>query len=272
MRTLVTFLILLCSISVFAQDRIVKKNSAIINCKVTEMAAAEVKYYYAENPKLIFGIDNALVEKVEFSTGEIIEVGKNSFNNPEYYANHSKNALKINFLSPLFGTTEFAYERSIKPGRSWEAALGIVGLGNDAQDIDPRGVYGKFSYKFMRNPDFYLTRMHYSHLLKGGYIAPEIALRHMSYDENWGYYYDEYDSYHDYSSEGRENKTTLAILLKFGKQWVFDDAFLVDTYVGVGYGFGGDDYEGLPYGFIVAPDEFPIAFTAGIKIGWVFGK
>ena len=84
-------------------------------------------------------------------------------------ANQSKNAIKINFLSPLFGTTELIYERSIKPGRSWETALGIVGLGNDIQEIDPRGVYGKFAYKFMRSPDAYLQNMHYSHILKGAY-------------------------------------------------------------------------------------------------------
>jgi len=61
----------------------------------------------------------------------------------------------------------------------------------------------------------------------------------------------------------------MAILLKLGKQWVFDDSFLVDIYGGVGYGFGGDDYDVLSYGFIVA-SEVPVAFTGGIRIGWVF--
>lgn len=273
MKILMLIFVLAFSFSAFSQDRIIKKNSEIIECKVTEMGTIEVKYYYSENPKLIFGVDNALVERIEFASGEVVEIKDNTFNNPEYYSNQSKNALKLNFLSPLFGTTEIAYERSIKPGRSWETAIGIIGLGNDAQDLNPRGVFGKFSYKFMRNPDFYLSRMHYSHLLKGAYIAPEIALRHMSYDKYyWDYYYDSNDNYHDTSHESRESQFSLAIMLKFGKQWVFDDAFLVDTYCGVGYGFGGDDYEALNYGFIVAPDEFPIAFTGGIKIGWVFGK
>jgi hypothetical protein len=261
------------SISVFAQDKIIKKSNETIHCKVTELGATEVKYYYSENPNLVFGIDNELVDRIEFGTGEIVKIENNTFDNPEYYANQSKSALKINFLSPLFGTTELVYEQMIKPGKSWETALGIIGLGNDVEDMNPRGVYGKFAYKFIRNPDFYLTRMHYSHLLKGAYIAPEIALRYMSFDKNdWDYYYDEEGYYHYNHSETRENKFTLAILLKFGKQWVFDDSFLVDTYFGVGYGIGAEDYNGLPYGFIVAPDEFPIAFSAGIRIGWAFGK
>lgn len=273
MKTLLACVLLVTTISAIAQDRIIKKNSDVIECKVTEMASAEVKYFYPDNPKLIFGIENTLVERVEFGTGEVIKIEENSFNNPEYYAKQSKNALKINFLSPLFGTTELVYERSIKPGRSWETALGIIGLGNDIQDIDPAGVYGKFAFKFMKSPDFYTHKMHYSHILKGAYIAPEIALRYMKYDNNhWDYYYDENGYYQSTYNDHRESQVTLAIMLKFGKQWVFDDAFLVDTYCGVGYGIGADDYDGLPYGFIVAPDDFPIALTAGIRIGWVLGK
>jgi hypothetical protein len=273
MKNLITSLLLLLSINAISQDQIIKKNSKIINCKVTEIAADEVKYYYADNSKLIFGIDKALVEKIEFSTGEVIEIENNTFQNPEYYVNQSKHALKINFLSPLTGSTEFIYERSIKPSKSWEVALGIIGLGNDVQDINPRGVYGKFAYKFMRNPDFYMQRMHYSHILKGAYFAPEIAVRYMAFDSsNYNYYYDSNGNYHSNNSEDREKLFTLAFMLKLGKQWIFDDSFLLDIYGGVGYGFGANDYEGMPYGFIVAPDEFPIAFTGGVRVGWVFGK
>ena len=267
MKTLATLcLVIIVSFSAFAQDKIIKKSGDIINCKVTELGAEEVKYYYDGNDKLIFGIDNALVARVEFGTGEVVEIQNNTFDDLAYYTDQSKNALKVNFLSPLFGSTEFVYEKSIRPGRSWETALGIVGFGNDIDDIDPRGVYGKFAYKFMRNPDSYMHKMHYSHILKGGYIAPEIALRYMSYDSY------RYDYYHSTSNTDRDSQVTLAIMLKFGKQWVFDDAFLVDVFCGIGYGVGADDYDSLPYGFLVAPDDFPIALTSGLRIGWVFGK
>lgn len=270
MKNLLTFLLLLFTINAISQDQIIKKNSEIINCKVSEIGADEVKYYYAENPKLVFGIDKVLVDRIEFATGEVVEIETNSFRDPEYYANQSKHALKINFLSPLTGSTEFAYEQVIRPGRSWETSLGIIGLGNDAYDMSPRGLFGKFTYKFMRDPDFYMNRMHYSHILKGAYFAPEIALRYMSYESDT-YYYDSYRGYSTYE-EDRESQGTLALMLKLGKQWVFDDAFLLDIYFGVGYGFGTDEYETIPFGFIVGTDEIPIAFTSGIKIGWVFGK
>ena len=259
MKNLVTFLLLLFSITAIAQDKLIKKNSEIINCKVTEIAADEVKYYYSDNPKLIFGIDKALVEKIEFSTGEVIKIESNSFKNPEYYAKQHKHALKINFLSPLMGSTEFVFEKNIKPGKSWEVALGIVGLGVDVQDINPRGAYGKFAYKFIRNPDFYTHKMHYAHILKGAYFAPEIAIRYMGFD-----------CYNYYESTSREEIFGIAFLLKFGKQWVFEDSFLIDIFGGIGYGAGGNEYEALNYGFVTGPDEVPIAVTGGIRIGWVF--
>ena len=273
MKSIVSLFLLFFCILATAQDRIIKINQEVINCKVTELASEQVKYYYPDNPKLIFGIDNALVEKIEFGTGEVVHIESNSYADAGYYANQSKNALKINFLSPLFGTTEFAFERNIKPGRSWEVALGLVGLGNDVQEIDPAGIYGKFAYKLMRTPDYYQHRMHYAHILKGAYFAPEIAVRYMKFDGNsWHHYYDAHGNYRTQYADDRQSQTTIALMLKFGKQWVFDDGFLVDIYAGLGYGFGADDHDTLPYGFIVAPDDFPIALTSGLRIGWVFGK
>lgn len=267
MKLLTIVLLVFISISAIAQDKIIKKSGAIIDAKVTEIAVDEVKYYYLENPKLVFGIDKVLVDKIEFSTGEVIVMEVNSFKNSEYYIDQHKHALKINFLSPLMGSTELVYEQSIKPGKSWETALGIIGLGFDAQENNAGGVYGKFAYKFIKDPDFYMQRMHYSHILKGAYLAPEIALRYVAYD---GYSY-RYDYYNYSSSPERKEEFSMAILLKFGKQWVLDNSFLVDLYGGIGYGIGDAHDDALNYGFIVTP-EIPLSFTGGIRIGWVFGK
>lgn len=265
MKGLAVFLLAILSFSGIAQDKIIKKSGAIIDCKVTEIAADEVKYYYIDNPKLVFGIDKVLVDKVEFSTGEVIVMEGNSFKNAEYYIDQNKHAFKINFLSPFSGSTELVYEQSIKPGKSWETALGIIGLGFDPQENNPRGVFGKFAYKFIKEPDFYLQRIHYAQILKGGYVAPELALRYMSFDSDENLY-----SGNTYTGPTRKDNFALAVMLKLGKQWIIDDAFLVDIFGGVGYGFGGDDYETLNYGFIVGDEEVPIAFTGGIRVGLVF--
>jgi len=264
MKNLIILAVLFLSITTFAQDKIVKKNGDIIKCTVTEMAADEVKYFYETNPKVVFGLDNALIARVEFGTGEVVEIESNSFNNEEYYAGQNKHALKINFLSPLMGSTELVYEQSMKAGNSWETAIGIVGLGIDQGDINPIGFYGKFAYKFIRTPDFYIQRMHYSHILKGAYFAPEIAMRYVKFDSY------QYDYYSSTESTTRKDEFAFAFTLKFGKQWVFNDSFLVDFYTGIGYGYAENKYNTLPYGFVSGTEDFPIAITGGLRIGWVF--
>jgi hypothetical protein len=264
MKKLLTLVLLFISISTFAQDKIIKKNGDTITCKVTEMGADEVKYFYSDNPKLIFGIDKAKLEKIEFGTGEVIVVKSDTFKDEEYYANQHKHAIKIAFLSPLFGHTELSYEQYIKPGRSWEVGLGIIGLGMDTYDINAKGVYTKFAYKMIRKPDYYSQRMHYSHILKGAYIAPEIALRYVSY------YAEVYNDYtYRYEGEQTVEEFAFALTLKFGKQWVIEDGFIIDFYLGLGYGTSNDEQAmGLvPFGFVTGVDV-PIAFTSGLRIGW----
>lgn len=264
MKSLLTFGLILMVYAAMSQDKIVKLSGDEIICTVTEISSAEVKYFYEKNPNIIFGIDKALVLRVEFSTGEVIKIEGNTFDNSEYYTNQNKRVLKINFLSPLMGSTEFAYEQNYKPGQSWEVALGIVGLGIDNQEINAKGAYTKFAYKFIRTPDFYMQRMHYSHILKGAYFAPELAFRYVKYD-SWNYDY--------WYADGNRTSTdefAFALTLKFGKQWVFNDSFVVDTYFGLGYGLGNDNYDTLNYGFIVGGEDFPMAATGGLRIGWTF--
>ncbi len=269
MKNLTLLFLLVFSIAAFSQDRVIKNSGDTLKCKVTEIGADQIKYYYSDNEKLIFGIDKALVKRIEFSTGEVMKIEANSFDNPEYYIGQNRNVIKFNFLSPINTNMEFVYEHSIKPGRSWETSLGIIGLGFDTDDYNPKGVYGKFAYKFIRKPDFYMQRMHYAHILKGAYIAPELALRHTSYDS---YVYSEDYGQNYESHEERIKDFSIAVTLKFGKQWVFDDGFIVDLFVGIGYGVtnnSGDSYDVVTYGFIVGP-EVPIAFTGGLRLGWAF--
>ncbi|NPA36625.1 MAG: hypothetical protein GXO47_07225 [Chlorobi bacterium] len=262
-------LLLFFSLSSTAQDKVIKNSGDTLKCKVTEIGADEIKYYYPDNKNLILGIDKTLVDHIEFGTGEVIKIENNTFANPEYYAGQSRNALKIRFLSFLNSNMELTYERSLKPGRSLEASLGIIGIGFDIYDYNPSGVYGKFAYKFIRKPDYYYQRMHYAHILKGAYIAPELDLRYSSSDFYQYFYYGTYET----ESIDRENEFSFAVTIKFGKQWIIDDGFLVDLFLGLGYGMTTNDkYDPVNYGFFVGTSDFPIAFSAGLRLGWVFGK
>lgn len=261
------FLAFLINSGVFAQDIIMKKNNELIKCKIKEIGLDEIKYTlpeYSQDVTLVIDKDDII--KIIFENGKEMEFQK-PMTNPESYTDNKKNILKIDFLSPLSGNTTFGYERSLRPGRSFEANLGIIGLGIDPGEDNAGGVFVKMGYKFIKDPDFYLRGMRYAHILKGGYIKPEIAFGLYAHDDY------NYDDYSGYSEETREQIFSGTIQLVFGKQWVYDDAFAVDLYAGVGYGFASGDNNnngGYHYGYTIADASFPIAFSAGLKIGYLF--
>jgi len=250
------------SVAAFGQDQIIKKNKDVINCKVKEVAMDEIKYLLPDyQPDVIFTIEKSKIEKIIFENGQEMNI-VDDMNDPSNYADQKKNALKVDFLSPLTGNTTFSYEHSLKPGRSIEAGLGIIGLGIDPNDVDQAGAFVKFGMKFIKSPSFYLRGMKYAHVLKGGYFKPEIMFGYYAQDESGNTY--EYPP-----STGRKSVFTGGVQLILGKQWVMDDSFLVDFFAGMGYGFDnqGGDYH---YGWVVASDEVPLSFSAGLKIGFLF--
>jgi hypothetical protein len=261
MKQIAVIILLSLSIAAQGQDKIVKKTGDVLLCTVSEIGVDEIKYYYSDRPSLIFGIDKALVDRIEFATGEVVNIDKSSFDQMDYYANQKKRALKINFLSPLSGYSEFNYEQVIRPGRTWEASLGIVGLGFDPAERDPRGAFAKFAYKFSRTPDYYMSKMHYSHILKGAYFAPEVAFRFCSFEDYRGWFNEDREKVDEYA---------IAFTLKIGKQWVFDNFLLIDLYGGMGYGVSSQDYHYVNYGFFAGNGDFPIAFTSGFRVGILF--
>src|SRR5659263_277039 len=115
----------------FAQDRIIKITKDTIVCQIKEIGDDEIKYTQKDfRGDLIFGIDKNKVSKILFSDGKELTF-KDSMYDSAQYELQRKNALKIGFLSPLFGATSFTFEHSLKPGNSIEATLGIIGLGDD---------------------------------------------------------------------------------------------------------------------------------------------
>lgn len=263
--TVLAFLIIIISAQLTrAQDQIFKKTNEVILCQVKEIGLGEVKYQLTDgDDEIIFVIDKSMVEKLILETGIEI-VFEDEFNNPENYLDNKKNALKIDFLSPLTGNTSLSYERSIRPGRSYEMTLGLIGMGIDPNDNNQGGFFVKGGIKFIKSPDFYLKGMRYAHVLKGSYIKPEIA---------FGYYKKNYKEYEFFSKSKttRESFASAAIFLNLGKQWIIDNSFLMDFYFGFGYGIDSGPTEGgYHYGYSIGPSQVPLAVQGGFKIGFLF--
>jgi hypothetical protein len=264
------FLLLLTTV-IFAQekfgDRLIQRNGNVIVCQVREIGDDEIKYIMeGYRTDLVFGIDKNKVKTIVFADGREMNI-EDSMYGKGNYEDQRKNALKFYFFSPLFGATTLGYEHSLSPGRSIEVALGIIGIGNEeATSKKADGLHFNIGYKFIKDPDFYLKGMRYAHILKGSYFKPELAFSSYKYTDKDFYFYND-------ETALKGNVFMGAFILNVGKQWVYSDRFLVDWFVGAGYGFGDNSGNGsgeYHYGFSGGDKNFPMVFKGGIKIGLLF--
>lgn len=268
----ITLFLLMLSTLIFAQgkyaDQLIQRNGKVIVCQVREIGDDEIKYVMeGYRDDLIFGIDKNKVKTIVFADGREMNLSDSMYGKENYEGQH-KNALKFHFFSPLSGATAFSYERSLKPGRSIEAGLGIVGLGfQESNTRDASGFYAKLGYKFIKDPDFYVKGMRYAHILKGAYIKPELAFASYSFHE--GYFYRMNGNLVPYYRNSNALKG--AFIINVGKQWIYSDRFLVDWYVGAGYGIEDKNTINNPqFGFVMGGSSFPLVLNAGFRIGLLF--
>ncbi|UII32643.1 hypothetical protein LVD17_02190 [Fulvivirga ulvae] len=270
--TLLSLILLFVAGFVQAQDKIYKKDKTVIDCKITEIGINEIKYRLSEaelEDSPIITISVADVDKVLLSSGREIEF-KDPLTDPNAYTEDKKHALKFHFISPLAEHLAFSYEKSIRPGRSFETGLGIIGAGFNVDDYSKStGVFFSSGYKFLKTPDFYSQRMKYSHILKGSYVKPQILL---------SIYRNKINSHGSpYYSDTDQDIVAGALVINLGKQIVYDNFFLIDYSIGIGYGFSNqktsdddyeyDDFRSYHYGFILGDSNFPVAVTGRIKVG-----
>jgi len=168
----------------------------------------------------------------------------------------------MEFFSPLSGNTTFGFESYVRDWLSWEIKVGIIGLGTDNSNLNPGGILIKCGPKFKLNPDFVTSYLKGAHLLGGKYIRPEIV---------FSQYSEEVESFDGKgnTSTSREDFTSLAILITYGRQYVLADAMTLDYHIGVGYGFDSSEEGKYNYSHINGNPDFPIALSAGFTIGFL---
>jgi hypothetical protein len=296
--SIIAFLMLISVSATFAQDKIYKKGGEVLKVKITEIVVDEIKYrLFDDKDGPAYTVDKDRIIKIVYQNGRV-ETFQSNFTDPELYADQKKAALKINFLSPLLGFTAISYEKNMKPGRSYEVTLGIIGLGKtqgqntyyDKQtqstksyNLGQAGAYGSAGYKFIKLPDFTSRGAKFTHLMQGTYLKPELMFGAFStnrvistYVNNSGY------------TQRLDKKTTIfgGAIINLGKQWIFSDAFVVDIYAGLGYDINNDnstfttnngesisyEYQGYHYGLASTSEGSGVGVTAGLKIGFMLGK
>ena len=120
MKKILLLTLLLCAAFIFtkAQDKIYRKNGKIIEAKVLEVGASEIKYSEFANPDgPIYVLEADRIIKIVYENGKIEKFSDDLTDKERYIGDKSK-AIKINFFAPLYGYFEAGYEKSIADGRS----------------------------------------------------------------------------------------------------------------------------------------------------------
>jgi len=287
MKNLIITLFLLIPFFGYAQEEHTSKDLIFtydldsFYCKIETIGTNKVTYYrpeYAGN--VLFEIKKSKVKKIVFANGKTIFINRNveipSANTPhkkgefpgKYNKFDKKDALKMDMVSLLTGMASISYEHSLKRGMSVEIGAGYIFSAPYVAFTMHHQQYNGFSlrggFKFISSSDEYLKKTAQPHILKGLYVMPE--LMYSSYNYESGY-------------NNTHTTTSAAITVNVGNQFVFNNTFLINWFMGIGLGVYFDDYkEGFYYthaGGYVLPGltydsiKTPLTFTAGFKMGFL---
>ncbi len=303
MKRLFSLLFLLLSVAAGAQDKIyVKTQKQPIVGIITEVNSSEIKYHLVDRPLPILTVDRQDIIRIEFESGQKLQIADPSKDFNLYYDQHLWNA-KVSLFSPLNGHTQLFLENVVKPGRSCEFELNIIGLGVDPDILGgynnpntntpytygARGVGIGYGMRFIRMPDYMGTATRLRHLMQGSYIKPSFSTS--VYTRNFVTDAPAMTTGGAYVVERKPIFSALAAV-SFGRQWILDNIISIDAYLMFGMGYDnvrstqeklntdvlGNYYYNnqntvpyLAFGYTrFSKSDLGVAFGAGIRVGFLF--
>ena len=256
-----------------AQDYIHLKDKSYIKCKVIEVGVDAVKYknYPVKDDAAIYSIEKYKILEIAMEDGTRISIDQSKdggINSEEFFYGQKTEAVKIDFFAPLNDNLIFKYERVQRPGRNFEGWFGIPGVGFNLMSDEnsrPAGIFIGAGYKFISMPDYVFSNMRRSHIMKGYYVRPSTVFTVHSFDQVKSIW----DPNNGLTQvKERVSVVGFGLLVYGGRQWIFDDIFLIDVNLGIGYGFTSGDKISL-YGF-VKPGSSPLIFNSSLSVGLLF--
>ena len=167
--------------------------------------------------------------------------------------------IKFEFFSPLTGNSTFGYETYLKNSTSLGFKVGLIGAGTQQYSSGKKetGFFITGGPKFKLTPTYAVDGMYSTHILRGGYIRPELTVGSFKVERN------------DYYSPNNtdDNATFVTATINYGHQYILGSSFTMDWYFGLGYGYTTDDDLGYHYKNVIGTNQVPIALNAGFTIG-----
>ena len=153
MKKLLVVLFLLCSVSAFAQDVIVKKDGSTIVCRVEKVSETDVTYkLWSDLKGSSYVMDKSLVSAINYENGK-----KETFNEAEslYKPNNQNDgvqALNDKALLKMDYETDRAYKK-VKRLRTWGWIGGAVLVAGGAAIMGALGVTDTHGYGYSEDVD-----------------------------------------------------------------------------------------------------------------------
>ncbi len=261
--------------SLMAQDRIYFADKTVVDVEIEKVEDSIIYYLETKDGKRVKKeIHTREVRSIAWADGTTTEYEK-SYGDPALYEGMSKRSLKLHLLAPLLGHTSISYEQNLKPGRSLEYTLGIIGLGNSfrqgntinseglREDVyeNQQGVYLAVGYRKYSEPVLRSGGKRYKHLLQGWYIMPKIIV---------GYYKKNEGTNNNFATRPvvRTKHTFGNLMVYGGKQIVFSESILLDWQIGAGFGLDSDSEESSNHYAVSMVNS--IAIGGGVRLGFVF--
>lgn len=259
------------SLTVTAQDVIIKKNGDKVRVVVKEINDTQIKYVEFDDPnEILFTMDRALIKEIKFSYGKKYKEEAPT-EVSDYFSEDGQNNLMLNFTAFGNDAIILTYERALNAGSSFDISTKILGVGIDDQspDYDKSGFGLDLGYKLKFGSVFKKSGEYRpKHLLHGGYFKPSIGF---AFAEESRSFRSEKYSYGHFG-------------LQVGKQWILQNRISLDIYFGFHYYIGDSEYEysdGSGIDVIVDDADFNDGDLAGdsnraaafgLRVGYVFGK
>jgi hypothetical protein len=281
-----------------AQDKIyTTTQKAPIEGEVTEISVAEIKYKPTGRPFPVTTLDKQDVVKIVYANGEVFMVN-NPLKDFAVYGDQRRWNAKLDLFSPLLGYTNLFLEHSVKPGRSIEYQLDLIGLGKDQYINYPnyngtsypdakfgaRGIGLGYGIKFLRLPDYVNGQVRLRHILQGSYLKPAISA---------AYYSRNFIGSDLFGVPTLQRKPVFDINpnITFGRQFILDNTISLELYGTIGYSVDNvratdksvqNDRTGPTYisddsspfnafGYTrFSSGDFGLTLNGGIRVGYLF--
>jgi hypothetical protein len=275
--------------SIKAQDIIVKKNNDQLRVKIIEIGTREIKfklYDAPDGPIISMSKSDVKTIKIEGKSDVVLNMDDSPMSISNSAILDKTSAFKFNFFSPLSRHLAFSYEWMQKPGLNWEAGIGIIGPGVSIADLindsKPKGAFLRGGAKFLigNAGDIEIEGARYAHPLKGRYIKIEGILN--TFSKTFNVDTSNYWGGGTTSNYLRVKNTyqSFCLNIQYGRQYIVGNTLTIGYYLGVGYGFENktsthilsyyDDYSIERYSHSYFGKDFPIIFTSGFTIGYIF--